>query len=291
MPRLSIIIVSYNTAEVTTACIQSILAAQQLHPIDLEILVVDNASTDDSVDKIRSLKSRVIRVIPQKANLGFGKANNVALSSAKGSYILFLNSDTIVSAINFPALLEYMDRHSSVGILTVRVLLPTGELDPASHRGFPTVWRSFTYFSKLEALTRSIPFINKLFGGYHLTHLNQAREHEIDSPSGAFFLTRKAILDRIGGFDESFFMYGEDLDLAKRIKEQGYTVVFYPHQSITHLKGVSGIKHANKKRSTATTSYFYDAMRIFYDKHYARNYPPVINRFIHWVIASKSKHS
>lgn len=289
MPQLSIIIVSYNTASVTIQCIESILAAQKLHPCDLEILVVDNASTDDSVQNIRALKQSSIRVFPQKNNLGFGKANNLALTHAKGEFILFLNSDTVVDALDLPSLIEYMRTHSTVGVLTVRVQLQNGDLDPASHRGFPTIWRSFTYFSRLEALTRSVPFLNRVFGGYHLSHLDRSSEHEIDSPSGAFFLTRKKILDQIGGFDEVFFMYGEDLDLAKRIKEAGYRVVFYPYQTITHLKGVSGMKNSNTKRSAATSRYFYEAMRIFYDKHYAANHSTLINSIMHWVISFKSR--
>ncbi len=289
MPQLSIIIVSYNTASVTIQCIESILAAQKLHPCDLEILVVDNASTDDSVQNIRALKQPSIRIFPQKENLGFGKANNTALAHAKGEFILFLNSDTLIDSLDLSSVIEYMRTHSTVGVLTVRVQLQNGELDPASHRGFPTIWRSFTYFSRLEGLTRSVPVLNRMFGGYHLSHLDRSTEHEIDSPSGAFFLTRKKILDTIGGFDEDFFMYGEDLDLAKRIKEAGYRIVFYPHQTITHLKGVSGIKNSDIKRSTATSRYFYEAMRIFYDKHYAPNHSTLVNTIVHWVISFKSR--
>lgn len=289
MPQLSIIIVSYNTAAVTTQCIKSILAAQKHHPCDIEILVVDNASSDDSVEQIRLIKDPSIRLLPQKRNLGFGKANNRALSHARGEYILFLNSDTLVASLDLPSLLDYMHGHPLVGVLTVRVELPGGTLDPASHRGFPTIWRSFTYFSKLEAITRPIPLLNMLFGGYHLTHRNLSREHEIDAPSGAFFLTRKKILDQTGGFDESFFMYGEDLDLAKRIKESGYSIIFYPYQTITHLKGISGMKHQDAKRSSATSRYFYDAMRVFYDKHYAPQQPAVLNTLMHWIITFKSR--
>ena len=106
-----------------------------------------------------------------------------------------------------------MEQDSSIGVMTVKVVLPDGSLDPASHRGFPTIWRSFSYYSGLEKVFGKLPFLNRAFGGYHLTYENLKKRHEIDSPTGAFYLTRKETFDKVNGFDESFFMYGEDLDL------------------------------------------------------------------------------
>lgn len=287
MVDLSIIVVSYNTADLTLACLDSVSASLKKHPVQAEVIVVDNASTDDSV---KSIRSAGYNVVENKSNLGFGKANNIGLKKAEGKYVLFLNSDTLIQELNFKELISVMYKDEKIGVLTVRVNLEDGKIDPASHRGFPTIWRSFTYFSKLEYLTRDIPVLNRVFGGYHLTHLNHSTTHEIESPSGAFFLTRKSILDNLGGFDEKFFMYGEDLDLSMRIKNLGYRIFFYPEQSITHLKGKSGMKHEDSKVKGQTSRHFYDAMKIFYDKHYVNKYPKLVTALVHWAISLKLKN-
>lgn len=289
MSDLSIIIVSYNTANLTVACLDSVSASLKKNPIQAEIIVVDNASTDKSVELIKNLelKAKNLKLIENRANVGFGKANNLGLKKAEGKYILFLNSDTLVEGINLQELISVMNQDEKIGVLTVRVNLENGCLDPASHRGYPTIWRSFTYFSKLEHLTRHIPILNRVFGGYHLTHLSHRTTHEIESPSGAFFLTRKSILDELGGFDENFFMYGEDLDLSMRIKRLGYKILFYPEQSITHLKGKSGIKHKDNKVKGETNKHFYESMKIFYDKYYMNKYPKLVTRIVHWAIGLK----
>ena len=291
MVNLSIIVVSYNTADLTIACLNSVNASLKKYPVQAEIIVVDNASTDESVNRLKSYRLQVagFRLLENKTNVGFGKANNMGLRKAEGKYVLFLNSDTLIDDVNFQDLISVMDKDEKIGVLTVRVSLENGSLDPASHRGFPTIWRSFTYFSKLEGLTKHIPILNRFFGGYHLAHLSLGTTHEIDSPSGAFFLTRKSILDEVGGFDEMFFMYGEDLDLSMRIKKLGYKILFYPNQSITHLKGKSGMKHDDTGVKRQTSTYFYDAMKTFYDKHYMKKYPKFVNNIVHFFINSKIK--
>ena len=289
MVQLSIIVVSYNTADLTVACLDSVSQLLKKHPVQAEVIVVDNHSTDNSVEQIKNLelKTKNVRLIENKSNLGFGKANNIGLKKAEGKYVLFLNSDTLIEDLNFQELISVMDKDEKVGVLTVRVNLENGSLDPASHRGFPTIWRSFTYFSKLEHITKYAPLLNRMFGGYHLTHLSPNTAHEIESPSGAFFLTRKSLLDRVGGFDEKFFMYGEDLDLSMRIKNLGYKIFFYPNQSIVHLKGKSGMKNEDGVVKGQTNQYFYDAMKIFYDKHYANKYPKLVTNIVHWAIDLK----
>lgn len=286
MKDLSIIVVSYNTADLTVACLDSVFSSLKTHPIQAEVIVVDNGSVDGSVKELENYGLRITDfiLIKNKSNLGFGKANNAGLKKAEGKYILFLNSDTLVQDVNFKELISVMDKDEKIGVLTVKVNLEDGKIDPASHRGFPTIWRSFTYFSKLEHLTRNVPMLNRLFGGYHLSHLSHQTIHEIDSPSGAFFLTRKSILDEVGGFDEKFFMYGEDLDLSMRIKELGYRILFYPKQSILHLKGKSGIKHEDVRVKGQTSKHFYEAMKTFYDKHYAGKHPELVTRLVHSLI-------
>ena len=292
MKDLSIIIVSFNTKKTTATTLDAVQVSLSKTPlISYQLIVIDNGSTDGSVEMLKAYKpflpSGEILCIFNKRNIGFGAANNQGIKKALCTYILLLNSDVVADNVDFSNLLNYMGKNPRIGILTVRVMLGKDRIDPASHRGFPTVWRSFCYFSKLQALTHHIPGLNHIFGGYHLMHKNLSRVHEIDAPTAAFFLTRKDILDKVRGFDESYFMYGEDLDLAFRIKQLGYSVVYYPLYSVLHLKHQSGLKHKSKKTKRTTTYHFYNAMKIFYDTHYAKHYPWLINACVHKVIDVK----
>lgn len=301
MKDLSIIILSYNTKNITKKCIETLLQSLHFSPrLRVEIIIVDNGSIDGSVEMLKQLKSQKLKVkspeiefkiILNSENLGFAKANNEALVIANGKYILFLNSDVLVQDVNFEDLIYYMDKNPDVGVLTVRVRLPSGKIDMASHRGFPTVWSSFTYFTKLEAVFKKAPKFSKIFGGYHLTHLDLNTIHDIDSPSGAFYFTRKSILDKMHGFDTKFFMYGEDLDLSYRIKKLGYKIIYYPLFTVTHLKYRSGFKKGIKKTEDKTKNHFYKAMRVFYDKHFSHKNGKIINKLVHFFIRLKQKIS
>lgn len=298
MTDLSVIILSYNTKEITTECLQSLFETLSAAPsITSEIIIIDNASSDGSVETLKSFeKEHQAQSISWKSlynaeNVGYPKGNNQGMNIAKGTFILLLNSDVIIEQVDFPELLEYMKKNQEIGVLTVKVNLPSGGIDPASHRGFPTVWNSFCYFFKLEKLFGHLPVIGKLFGGYHLTNLDLNTTHQIDAPAGAFFLTRKSITDAVGGFDQDFFMYGEDLDLSYRIKKAGYNVVYYPVFHVIHLKRQSGLQKADSEIRIRTRKYFYDSMKIFFQKHYASKYPNFVNKFIYWSIDLKSKLS
>jgi GT2 family glycosyltransferase len=259
-------------------------------PLTWEIIVVDNGSDDGTIKEIQNLKFK-IQIIQNPRNLGFGKANNQGLKSASGRYILFLNSDVFVNdKVDFIQLLQYFKESDKAGAITVRINLPNGSIDPASHRGFPTLWRSFCYFIGLEKIFQNIPYLNKLFGGYHLVHLDLHHVHEIDSPTGAFYLAPRTVLNSMGGFDESFFMYGEDLDLSFRIKQSGYTILYIPRYAAVHHKGQSGIHHRdNDKIRKQMRKYFFEAMAIFYRKHYSHLYPSFLNRFVYFMIDIKIK--
>src|SRR3989338_5045030 len=290
---LSVIIMSYNTATLTVDCLNSLtFFLNKEKKLKSEIIIVDNFSSDGSVENIREFlkKSQIpIHFIENKKNVGYGAANNQGVKKSKGEFILLLNSDTLIENISFTTLLEYMKQNSKIGTLTVKVRFPHGEIDPASHRGFPTIWRSFCFFSRLEKISTST-LLSRIFGGYHLTWCDLSKIHEIDCPSGAFFLIPKIIYEKVKGFDEKFFMYGEDLDLAFRIKQLGYKVVYYPKYTILHLKHQSGLKATEEIRKK-TKYHFYDAMKIFYHKHYAKNYPKFFNSFIYSVIDFKAKSS
>lgn len=288
MPKLSIIILSYNTLAVTKKCLDSLSKSLSEHPIDHEIIVVDNASTDGSRDMLRKQKCLVVQ---NKKNVGFSSGNNQGFKRSSGEYLLFLNSDTIIQNVNFPELISFAGGRKDIGVVTVKVLLPSGRIDPASHRGFPTLWRSLTYFSKLEKIFGSIPVINRLFGGYHLTYLNLNSVHEIDSPTGAFYLVKRSIFEQVGGFDEKFFMYGEDLDLSYRIKALGFKVLYYPGFSILHEKYTSGLKTEDRAIRSKIKRHFYEAMGLFYKKHYSQSYPAIINKsvflLLNWKLNNK----
>jgi len=288
---LSVIIVSYNTKDLTLQCITKIQCALSKGTLNAEIIIVDNNSHDGSSEALKQYaQSHLnVKVIYNIANEGFGKPNNQGLAQAEGRYVLYLNSDVLVLEEAFlDVLIKQMDDNPLQGALTVRVNLESGSIDPASHRGFPTVWRSFCYYSGLERVTTKIPLLNILFGGYHLTNLSLAKRHEIDTPTGAFFLARKDILDVLKGFDEDFFMYGEDIDLAFRIKRLGYSIVYDPSYTVLHLKNQSGIKSKNSAATQQKTrNYFYESMAIFYKKHYEKSYPRWISCLVYAVINRK----
>ncbi len=290
---LSVIIVSYNTKDLTLTCLQKVLKSASLSQLNFEIIVVDNSSTDGTWEALESLASQTsfVRLLKNTQNEGFGRANNKGLAVAKGRYVLYLNSDVLVPETPFiGTLIAEMDSSMLIGGLTVAVSLKNGDTDPASHRGFPTVWRSFCYMSGLERLTSRIPVLNTLFGGYHLTSLSLRTKHEIDTPTGAFYLVKKDILDALLGFDEDFFMYGEDIDLSYRIKRLGYSIIYDPTYEVIHLKNQSGIqKKNNREVQTKTKRYFYGAMAIFYKKHYEKVYPNWISQLVYAAINKKTK--
>ncbi len=296
MTDLSVIILSFNTKEITNQCLQSLFSAlSSTKFLQSEIIIIDNASSDGSVEMIQAFeRDHQSPAISWKCqfnteNVGYPKGNNQGMAIASGAFILLLNSDAIIENVDFPSLLQYMESNPKVGVLTVKVNLPAGGIDPASHRGFPTIWNSFSYFMKFEMVFGKLPVVGKFFSGYHLTHLDLNSIHEIDSPAGAFFLTRKSITDKVHGFDEDFFMYGEDLDLSYRIKQEGYKIIYYPLFHVTHLKRSSGLQTKNSDIRKKTRVYFYNAMKIFFKKHYASKYPSFINTFIYWSIDLKSK--
>lgn len=291
MKDISVIIPSFNTKETTLETIQSITQALDADKVMYEIIVVDNDSEDGSQEALQKYakksKPDTFYLICNDTNVGFGAANNIGVKKAKGKYLLLYNSDMIASNIHFNDIIEYMNLHKDIGGLTVRVEMKNGEIDPASHRGFPTLWRSLAYFTKLQALTKHIPGLNKLFGGYHMVYEDLSVTHDIDSPNAAFMMIPRYVYNDIGGFDEDYFMYGEDLDLSFRIKERGFRIVYYPKHTVIHLKYASGLKNKYKKVQNKTKYHFHNAMKIFYDKHYAKKHGFIINSFVHKAIDFK----
>jgi len=291
MTDFSIIIVSFNTRAITRRCLVNLEKNFKKYPGDYEVIVVDNASQDSSQEMLKELEKNYpnLKVFLSNRNLGFGKANNLGVKKSTGKYILYLNSDAIVGDLDFRDLISLLERKKEIGALTVKLILLDGEVDPASHRGFPTIWRSFAYFIGLEKLFTKVPLLNQIFGGYHLTGRDLNTIHEIDSPSGAFFLTRKSLVDKIGGFDKAYFMYGEDLDMSFKIKQMCYKIIYYPLWQVLHLKYSSGLKKDSHTIKKKTRYHFYKSMKIFYQKHYEKKYPWFVNQFIYLAIDIKNK--
>lgn len=276
--KLSIIIVSFNTRELLLNCLNSIYVNynSQLESHEFEIIVVDNKSTDDTVEKLRKSYSGVI-LIENQENTGFAKANNQGIKLAKGELILLLNPDTVVPSETLTKMVKFMGNSPDVGIATCKVLLTDGSLDDACHRGFPTPIRALFYFLGFSRLFPQSVFFN----GYHLGYQHMTEIHEIDSCVGAFLLIKKSIFEKVGGLDEDYFWYGEDLDLCFRVKQSGYKIMYVPEVFITHHKGAaSGLKQHSKHLSKAdlntrkrATRARFEVMKIFYRKHFFDKYP------------------
>lgn len=269
MTKLSIIIVNYNAGNHLLECLESVEEVE--HEADIYTYVVDNASTDNSVFDAKK-KFPWAQFILNRENLGFGKANNLILKRIETEFILLLNPDTILEKGVIKHMLKFMKESPDVGAATCKVTLENGEIDWATHRGFPTPWASLLYVLGDDSR-------------YHLTKREMDNVHEVDSISGAFFFTRKSVLDKVGFFDEDYFMYAEDIDLCFRIKKAGFKVMYIPEVKITHKKGItSGLKKHSQQITTAdletkkrSLDAFYSTMKIFYKKHYEKKYFFLIN--------------
>jgi len=252
---LSIIIVNYNVKEFLQNLLQSIEKASS--NISKEIIIIDNASDDGSVDVIKE-KFPSIKLIQNKDNIGFGRANNQGLSIAKGKYILFINPDCIVSEDTFDKMISFFELHLDCGLAGCKILNSDGSLQLACRRSFPGPWTSFTKVTGLSSLFPN----SKIFARYNLTYLDESQVYEVDAVSGSFMMVRREAYEKIGGFDEQFFMYGEDLDLCYRIQKAGFKVYYVPDTQIIHYKGES-----TKRSNLDETKLFYDAMHKFVKKH------------------------
>ena len=259
---LSVVIVNYQTFELTRNTINSIF--EYSYPFSYEILVVDNASSDDSLSKLQDYFKDKVTFIASKENNGFAAGNNQALRIAKGRYVLLLNSDTIVWENTLEDIYNYMEKHTDVGASGCRVLLENGDLDKACKRSFPNVKNSFFRLFHIPT--------NSNDDNYNLDDLPDDEIYEIDCLTGAFMFMRAEALNEAGLLDETFFMYGEDIDLCYRIKKAGWKIIYYGESKITHLKGASSKKQKNK-----LIYEFYRAMYIYYKKHHADESPFLVN--------------
>lgn len=290
---ISIVIVTYKSESTIEKCIDSVYSGKS--NLNLEVIVSDNSPNDTTIKILKDLSKKYesLHIINNKENLGFSKANNIAVRRATGKFILFLNPDVILQENTLKGMYDFMKKTPRAGAATCRVNLLDGKLDDSCHRGFPTPWRAFCHFSKLSKVFPK----SRIFGGYNLSYLDFRKTHEIDSLAGSFMLIPYSLGKDLNWWDEDFFFYGEDLDFCYRIKKEGYKIYFVPEYRALHYKGVSsGIKKVSKDLTTANrrtiewaTDQRFRAMRIFYDKHYRKKYSPIVTEMVLFGIELKYK--
>ena len=253
--QLSIIIVNYNVKYFLEQCLYSVEIATL--NIAAQVIVIDNNSNDGSKEYFNN-KFPNVEFIWNIRNIGFSKANNIGLTKATGKYVLFLNPDTLVPDDCFSKSIAFFEKHENIGAVGIRMIDGSGQFLKESKRGFPSLFPSLFKLFELSALFPK----SKRFSRYYLGNLSEFENHEVDVLSGAFMLIEKKVLDKIGGFDEDFFMYGEDIDLSYRIQNAGYKNYYFSESTIIHFKGES-----TKKGSLKYVQLFYGAMNLFLQKH------------------------
>ena len=272
MQDLVIVIVNYNTREDLARCLETIPEAST--GLTCQTIVVDNASSDGSAEMART-RYPWATVIEADHNGGYAYANNIGLRAAvfregedQPRYALLLNPDTLLPPAALTQMVRLMDSHPDVGVSGPKLVRQDGSLDKACRRSFPTPAVSFF---RIVGLSKLFPK-SRVFGRYNLTFLDENEQAEVDAVVGAFMLMRGEALAQAGLLDEAFFMYGEDIDLCYRIKQHGWRIMYYPQVTVVHVKGAS-----SRKASDRAIAAFYDAMRIFHNKHYRAQTPTPIN--------------
>ena len=279
---LSIIVVSYNTRQLLGDCLRSLYAAEA-PPGGMEVIVVDNASADGSPEMVRQRYPQA-RLIVSDENRGYSAANNLGSAAATGDTLLFLNSDTVVAADALVRPLRYLQDHPAAGALTVRLVYPTGERDPDNHRGFPTPWNAFCHFTLLSRLFPNSP----RFNGYFRSYEDFSAVHPVPVIAGSYMMMPRALDGQLGGWDETYFFYGEDIDYCYRIHEAGYQIIYYPLVEVVHYKGASSglrkesadIARPPKATRVRVAEESVRAMRVFYRKFYSDKYPRPVTAFV-----------
>ena len=279
--ELSIIIVNYNVKHFLEQCLCSVQKAINNAKIDSEIIVIDNHSTDNSIGYLKPIFP-CVKFISNDENIGFSKACNQGYKLSAGRYILFLNPDTIIPEDCFLKCISFFAKQNDAGAIGVKMLDGNGKFLKESKRAFPA---PATSLFKLFGFAKLFPK-SKTFSRYHLGYLNENKNHEVDVLAGAFMMVRRDVLNRLNGFDEVFFMYGEDIDLSYRIQRIGYKNYYLAETSILHFKGES-----TRKGSLNYVRMFYKAMSIFVSRHYGGGKANLFKLFVHiaiWIRAIMS---
>ena len=279
---LSVIVVSYNTRQLLDDCLASLFSAES--PAGgMEVVVVDNASADGSVAMVAAKYPRVVLLSCQD-NLGFSAANNRGSAAASGDYLLFLNSDTVVGKTSLTEPMDYMRRNPQTGALTVRLVYPNGERDPDNHRGFPTPWNALCHFTGLSRLFPNDP----RFNGYFRSYEDFTAVHAVPVIAGSYMMMPRSLDRRLGGWDETYFFYGEDIDYCYRIHQAGFEIIYYPSVEVLHYKGASSglrkesadIARPPKETRVRVARESVRAMQVFYQKFYKDKYPRIVTALV-----------
>lgn len=257
MLKLSVIILNYNTRYFLELCLHSVVKA--LENLPAEIIVVDNASSDDSVGMLKQLFPEV-RCILNQQNIGFAAGNNIGAKAARGSYICFLNPDTLVGEDTFETLLQVADSKSRPGALGPRLIDGSGHFLPESKRRVPSPTTALFRMLNLNRLAPKSEILN----AYYAPQLPEKAINKVEVLVGACFLVRKSVYEETGGWDEVFFMYGEDIDLSYRLTLSGFSNYYVGTTNVLHFKGESALQTSDYQKR------FAEAMQLFYKKHYGR---------------------
>jgi len=275
---LSIIILNYNSADYLKKCLESI-SKSAVNNYKYEVIIVDNCSTDNSLDLAKTVNSPNFKFLELKDNLGFAHGNNQCLKEidSKTRFVLFLNPDTLVEKDTLVKMIEFFDQNKNVDAATCQINLAlTGKMQPECHRGFPTPWNSFCYFTGISKL---FPH-SKIFSGYFMGNLDISIPHKINACVGAFLMVKKEVGNKVKWWNEKYFFYGEDLDFCYQIKKNNFNLYFNPNCKITHFQGVSSgliskSKHLSKASRTTkikVAKASTNAMRIFYKENLFSQY-------------------
>jgi len=267
--RLTVVVVAYNSEDYLGDCLES-LYSQTAVP-NLKVVVVDNASKDCSIFSSLTARFPNLGVLYNSENLGFAKACNQGIACFPASYYLLLNPDCVVLANAVEKCLNYLDTKPDIGILGCRVQNPDGSLQLACRRSIP---RPSVAFYRLTGLSRLFP-ASPRFGRYNYTYLNDRQANRVDAVSGSFLMFRSEVAEAIGPLDETFFLYGEDLDFCYRAMLAGWTIYYYPEAAVTHHK-----RKSSSQDPHVNNFHFYNAMKIFYRKHYGAKASALKNRAV-----------
>ncbi|TNE74420.1 glycosyltransferase [bacterium] len=276
---ISIVIVNYNVKEYIAQLLHSIERAKK--KLELEIFIVDNNSTDGSIEFLKQ-RFKDVHYIENDSNVGFGKANNQAINLATGKYILLINPDTLIQEDTLITMYTYMEENKSTGVSGCKLLNADGSFAPESKRAIPT---PLSALWKILGLTFLFPK-NKKFADYYLGWMDEDTNAPVPVLSGAFMFFRAFVLKELRGFDERFFMYGEDIDLSYRVMQAGYRVDYVAETSIIHYKGES-----TKKDNIDYVILFYKAMFQFYEKHFNKGYSIIFNILVNTGIVIRASLS
>lgn len=255
MTRISVIIISYNTREILLNCLRSVYTS--VGNVEPEVFVVDNASTDGSVEAIRREFPQCI-VMANETNVGFSRANNQAVRMCTGRYVLLLNPDTVVEPDVMAKMAGFMDEQQDVGMVSCKLVTHDGSLDLACRRAFPSLWDGLC---RASGLSQWFPN-SRLLARYNLTYLDENQTCQVDAVNGAFMFARREAVEQVGLLDEDFFMYAEDLDWCFRFGKSGWKVVYHPAATTVHLKGQSG-----NPKSSAMIRELFRSTKLFYRKN------------------------